>query len=204
MLGFRMTLLPSQKASACLAAALALLPACHRDEITHAIVPKVAAPAPAATPAPSAAMPGDLPPPPAPKGALKWILPAGWTDSLSGGGMRYATLKPSTPGKVEVSVVVLPGPAGGELPNVNRWRGQIGLPPLDEGGLAAARKTVKSPAGDFSAYDFKSDEKKSRMIAGLVTRDGSTWFVKMVGDTEPVTAASADFNHLLESLHFDE
>jgi hypothetical protein len=118
--------------------------------------------------------------------------------------MRYATLKPAATGKIDVSVVVLPGPAGGELANVNRWRGQIGLPALDEAALAGARKTLTTKAGPVTVYDFSSDgQAQTRLVAGLASAEGNTWFVKMVGDAAPVGAARPEFIRLLESLRFD-
>ncbi|GEJ57800.1 hypothetical protein [Anaeromyxobacter diazotrophicus] len=195
------------------AAALALLLAggCRRDEVTHYRVPKEKEEAPAGltsaavTSAPPG-MAGDVPPPPPPSGAarLTWTLPSGWTQSLTG-GMRYATLKTPVTGKLDVSVVVLPGPAGGELANVNRWRNQIGLPPLDEAAMAKARRTVSTKAGPLAVYDFTSDgQQKSRVVAGLAEAGGSTWFLKMTGDEQPVSAARAQFLRLLESLRLDD
>jgi len=156
---------------------------------------------------PPGAMPGgELPPPPRPTGksAMKWSLPKGWTET-QGGGMRYATLTPPGAGKVELSVVVLPGAAGGEMANVNRWRGQIGLPPLDEGALAANRKAVKSKVGPVAVYDFTSPSAPpSRMVTGLVTSaDGNTWFFKLMGDADPVGKAKPAFMKYLETLHLD-
>jgi hypothetical protein len=190
-----------------------LLPACHRDEVAHFHVAKPAA-APAGGGMGSPAMPGrpgqpppgmtgDVPPPPAPDHGLAWTLPKGWTDERQG-GMRYATLKAPVAGRIDASVVVLPGPAGGELMNVNRWRGQIGLPAIDEAALGAARKPIRTAAGPLSLYDFTSDgQKKSRLIAGLLEAGGSTWFVKVTGDAEAVTAARADFLSLLGSLRLE-
>lgn len=149
---------------------------------------------------------GDVPPPPQPtrQGALKWTLPKGWTEGEAG-GMRFATLKPPYPGKVEATVVVLPGAAGGELSNVNRWRGQIGLGPIDEKALATLRKPVASKAGTVSVFDFTSEgQAKTRMVAGLIsTSDGNTWFLKLVGDAEPVGKAAPDFMRFIGSLHLD-
>ena len=148
-------------------------------------------------------MPG-MPPPSMPGGAdaLAWEVPKGWTEARAG-GMRLATLKPPVTGKIDVSVIVLPGAAGGELGNVNRWRGQIGLPPVDEAARAQMRKEVKSKAGAISLYDFSGGgPSKQRMIAGLLFVNGKSWFVKMVGDDEPVAASRADFVKLLETLHF--
>jgi hypothetical protein len=148
-------------------------------------------------------MAGDVPAPPAPTGAdaLRWKLPAGWGESFPG-GMRFATFKVPGAGKIDGSVVTLPGDAGGELPNVNRWRGQIGLGPTDAAGLAAARTAVKSRVGVVNVYDFTSEgSKKSRLIAAILMVEGSSWFIKLTGDAEPVTAARPAFLKLLESLH---
>jgi hypothetical protein len=135
--------------------------------------------------------------------ALRWTLPKGWTEA-SGGAMRFATLKPPVGGKVDASVVVLPGPAGGELANVNRWRGQIGLPAIDEASLARARKLMKTQAGPLKVYDFTSEgAPRSRVVAGLTEAAGSTWFVKISGDAEAVGAAREDFMQLLGSLRFE-
>lgn len=184
---------------------------CQRDEVSHFRVPKSGPTELAAAPAMGGGSMGggmdsdEVAPPPAPGGGgLRWSLPKGWSEAKGGGPMRYATLKPAVPGKVEVSVIVLPGPAGGELANVNRWRNQIGLPPLADADLPASRKTLKAGVGPVSVYDFTSDgQKKSRVVAGLTQDGGSTWFVKLSGDAEAVSAARPAFMSLLESLRPD-
>ena len=60
-----------------------------------------------------------------------WKTPEGWTEQ-GGSGMRAATFTMGDPpNQVECSVIALPNddPASDEyiLPNVNRWRGQLGL-----------------------------------------------------------------------------
>ena len=166
---------------------------CRRDEVTLASVPKEQS-RPVAPPAFATAEEGGP--------ALKWTLPGGWTETHPG-GMRFATLKPPD-GSVDVSVVVLSGPAGGELANVNRWRGQIGLSAIGEPALAKARVILHARAGDLAVYDFASDgQKKSRMVAALATIGDRTWFLKMLGDAAEVKTARAGFDHLLQSLHFD-
>lgn len=184
------------------AAACLLLAGCDRDEVSYFRVPKPAPPPVQA--AASQGMVGDVAAPPRPAaGGLRWTLPRGWTEA-AGGQMRYATLKPPVQGKIDGSVVVLPGPAGGELANVNRWRNQIGLPPIDEAGLAAARKVVRTKAGPLNVYDFASGGKTgSRLVAGLTQSGGSTWFVKLTGDAGAVGAAREDFMKLLGSLRFE-
>jgi len=147
-------------------------------------------------------MEGAVPPPPKPTGAsqLTWDLPKGWTQSLTG-GIRYATLKAPIGGNVDASVVVLAGPAGGELANVNRWRSQIGLPPLAEEALGTARKSIATKAGPLSLYDFVSEGNvKTRLVAGIATSDDNTWFFKMTGDADAVGKALPDFTKLVESI----
>jgi hypothetical protein len=198
-------------------AMLLLVAGCRREEVTSYRIAKNAPPpagAPAADPMgaahrpaapPPPGMAGEVPPPPTPSAAeaLKWTLPSGWAQSFPG-GMRYATFKVPGTGKIDGSVVTLPGDAGGDLSNVNRWRGQIGLGPTDGAGLAAARTTVKTRAGLASVYDFTSDGgRKSRLIAAILVVDGSSWFIKLTGDAEPVGAARPAFFQLLESLHRD-
>ena len=201
-------------------ALLLLAAGCRREEVSSYRVAKGVPPGAEATPGealgtshrPAAPPPGvapgmagEVPTPPTPTGAeaLKWTLPAGWGQSFPG-GMRFATFKVPGQGKIDGSVVTLPGDAGGELSNVNRWRGQIGLPPIDAGALAAARTAVKTRAGVASVYDFTSDgNKKSRLIAAILMVDGSAWFIKLTGDAEPVSAARPAFLELLGSLHRD-
>jgi hypothetical protein len=197
---------------------LSLALGCRSDEVSHFRVPKEApftqsGPRPAMPPQPMGERTGepgpntapDMPPPPTPAGALKWSLPKGWSETQGGGTMRFATFKAPYTGKLEATVVVLPGPAGGELANVNRWRGQIGLPGLDEAGLAKARKVVKTKAGALNVYDFTSEgQAKSRMVAGYIsTPDGNTWFLKLTGDAEPVAKAKPDFLTILGSVRLD-
>ena len=197
-------------------ALLLLVAGCQREEVTSYRLAKSAPPTgvPSAAdsmgashrpPAPPPGMAGEVPLPPTPTGAeaLKWTLPKGWAQSFPG-GMRFASFQVPGNGKIDGSVVTLPGDAGGELSNVNRWRGQIGLGPTDAAGLAAARTTVKTRAGPANVYDFTSEgTRKSRLIAAIVMLDGTSWFIKLTGDAEPVGAARPAFLKLLESLHRD-
>jgi hypothetical protein len=200
---------------------LGLTLGCNSDQIAHYRVPKEAPAAPS-TPRPAmppmpmgektgAPDPGEartptVPAPAVPQGALKWSLPKGWSDAPGGGTMRFATLKAPYPGKLEATVVVLPGPAGGELANVNRWRGQIGLPALaDEASLAKSRTVLKTRAGALNVYDFTSEgQSRSRLVAGYIaTPDGNTWFLKLTGDADAVAKAKPEFMTILGSLHLD-
>lgn len=201
---------PLLKGTLLVAGLLGLALGCRPDGVSHFRVPKEAAVAHPDHPghADHATPPQGGPEAPAPaaagKSPLKWSLPKGWSE-IPGDGMRFATFKTPVSGRLEATVVVLPGPAGSELANVNRWRGQISLGPIDEKALAAARVVVKSKAGAVNTYDFTSEgPTKSRLVAGLIaTPDGNTWFLKLTGDADPVAKAKPGFTRVLESLHLD-
>lgn len=174
-----------------------LLPAaCRKDAIETRRVPKEAPSTQMAAPMMGG---GDE----APRG-VRWTPPAGWTETR-GGGMRLATLTPPVKdGKAEVTVVALPGDVGGELANVNRWRGQIALPPVVASQLAEGRSSVRSALGPVSVYDFTGGgEKKTRLCAGMISVSGTTWFFKLMGDEKAVAAARPAFLKLLEGLKTD-
>ncbi len=68
---------------------------------------------------------------------IDWTLPEGWKEKeSSGSSMRYATLViGSEPNPLEVTVTPLGPEASKVLPNVNRWRRQIGLSPVGKGDV---------------------------------------------------------------------
>lgn len=136
------------------------------------------------------------------KRSLEWVLPEEWTSELNQGGMRYATLRPKGSEKVDVSVVPLGGVAGGELANVNRWRGQIGLEPITDKERVALRMQIRSQAGPVTVFDLSNPKNPTgRMVVGILsTQAGDTWFLKMVGEHEPAAKAKPAFLKLLESL----
>ncbi|HEX4047116.1 MAG TPA: hypothetical protein VH309_04755, partial [Elusimicrobiota bacterium] len=111
---------------------------------------------------------------------------------------------PAAKGKAEVTVVALPGDVGGELANVNRWRGQLALPPISEAELPGVRGAVKTRLGSLLLYDFTgTGEKKTRLVAGMISVSGNTWFFKLMGDEKAVAADKAAFLKLLRGLKHD-
>lgn len=168
------------------------LAACQKDRIEVRRVPKETPPATAAPAAPARAR------------GVRWATPPGWTQR-PGDGMRAATLAPPpAAGKAEATVVALPGDVGGELANVNRWRGQLSLPPVADAALAGLRARVDSRLGPVRVYDFTGPGRiKTRLVAGMVEAAGNTWFFKLSGDERAVAAAKPAFLRLLEGLRGD-
>lgn len=169
-------------------------------------------PAPAGTPmsANSGGSTNAPTPPPieSPQGApLQYKLPAGWEEKpLS--PMRLASFKATAPnGKVaDVSIVALPGIAGGDLANVNRWRGQVQLAPIDENTLAKSAEHVQANGHDYLVVDLVSDgpvgptQEKQRILAAILDEKGQAWFIKMTGEDAAVAAQKSAFTDFLRSL----
>ena len=81
-----------------------------------------------------------------------------------------------------MTVVPLPGMAGGDTANVNRWRGQVGLPAATADELQKMGEAVQ--VGDQSAtlYDIAGSDNAKRILGVIQQRSGTTWFFKMTGD----------------------
>jgi hypothetical protein len=124
--------------------------------------------------------------------APKWgKLPAGWSVGPEN-AMRKATWIVAGPNgsKAEVAVTVFPGSVGGLTANVNRWRGQIGLPPAAAEEIAASAKPAK--VGNIASQRFTliSADGKKALDAVMTAKDGATWFFKMSGEAAAVEANS--------------
>lgn len=138
---------------------------------------------------------------------LKWMTPAGWTE-VPPSEMRVGSFKVAGAGgkQADVSVVPLPGIAGGDPANVNRWRGQVGLPALPDDQLMSLAQDVQAGGQSAQLYDIAGQNPTSgqstRILAAIQHRDGTTWFFKMTGDADLVEQQKPAFIAFLQSLIF--
>jgi hypothetical protein len=99
-------------------------------------------------------------------GRPRWELPSGWKEDPPS-GMRAATLWVPADGKpIEISVTTL-GWRGTEkdvLDNVNRWRGQMQLPPVDEAGLADCTRELTAGDVKITLADLRGVYQSSGMM----------------------------------------
>lgn len=150
-----------------------------------------------------AAMPADA----QPSGDLSWKAPAEW-QAVPASGMRLASFafQGKNGSKADISVVALPGMAGGELANINRWRGQLGLEPMNESGMAAHSQKIKSKAGELLVVDFTGTDPKgqisgkARMLGAILSLRGKQWFFKVMGEDPVVAQAKPSFLQFIRSL----
>jgi hypothetical protein len=133
---------------------------------------------------------------PAASDGPRFQIPANWQQKAPGAMVTAAYTVSGPEGQGDISVSKFPGDVGGLAPNVNRWRGQLGLPELSD---AEARNSVEMVEidGKKNAYlvDFKGTNartgKQARMVALGVPRGGETWFYKLIGD-EALVAKEKD------------
>lgn len=132
---------------------------------------------------------------------IQWKAPEDWTE-VPPSSMRYASF--SAPGedgsKIDISVVTFPGDGGSDADNINRWRGQIGLGPIDANGVTSQIAPLKTADTTFSTTDIAGD--KTRTIAAWTRRDGRVWFFKATGSKASVEKEKPNFVKFIESVRF--
>jgi len=139
---------------------------------------------------------------------LKYTLPDGWKEKALT-QMRVASFEVSENGKTaDVSVIPLGGTSGGDAANVNRWRGQVGLPPLDEDALAKLAEKAEVAGQPADLYDLAGTAPGSgepERILGAILHGGDTiWFYKMTGDADLVEKQKNNFIAFLKSVDFEK
>lgn len=135
-----------------------------------------------------------------------WEVPADWREAPVG-QMSLARFEiGGNEGKAEVTVSAFPGAAGGLLLNLNRWRGQLGLKPVDQ---AEAEKIVASldvMGGKAMLVDMNGENpqtgQKVRLISAIVPREGLTWFYKLMGDEAAAGREKAAFIKFVQSVRY--
>ncbi|MFO1488419.1 MAG: hypothetical protein U1F65_08070 [Verrucomicrobiota bacterium] len=190
----RMQLISSVRLSLAVSLA-ALVAGCDRQAVQVYQVPKESsAPAPAALP-PMMAEAGAQP-------RLVWTLPAGWQE-VPAAQMRLASfaVNGADGKKADVSIIPLGGAAGGELSNVNRWRGQVGLAPVTEEELSKLGESLQVAGTEAKLYDLTGGQ--SHILVTSLQRDGTSYFFKMTGDDELVGKQKGSFIAFLKSVKFE-
>ncbi|MGO8764092.1 MAG: hypothetical protein ACLQSR_03030 [Limisphaerales bacterium] len=196
---------------------LVLAAGCHRDSVqVYTVSTDQDQPPPLAQTAPTNMVTSTLPPghpdissmpvsgaPAADQSVspITFTMPPGWTE-VPPSEMRVASFKVSgADGKqADVSVVPLPGMAGGDAANVNRWRGQVGLETISDEQIQSAAENIQAAGQAAQLYDIGGAT--SRILGVIQHRDGNAWFFKMTGDPALVEDQKSNFVAFLTSISF--
>lgn len=140
---------------------------------------------------------------------IHWQKPDAWQEQ-TGKSMRVGSfvIGETSGVKTEMAITTFPGDVGGDFANVNRWRGQIQLPPITEVELPAVITQLDLPAGKFQLIDLTSAEPlidgkfKARILGAWLKQSDRTWFFKITGDAETVGAQRETLIAFLRTIEF--
>jgi hypothetical protein len=134
-------------------------------------------------------------------------VPSGWKEVPGG---QFLVAKFVLPGggdaPTAVNVSKSPGDGGGLLANVNRWRGQLGLAPAAEADLANQVQSLDLPGGKATLADLTGKDARTgqpaRLLAAVVTREGETWFYKLMGNEQVVQQEKDAFLKFVQGVKY--
>lgn len=194
-------------------ALLSLLAGCSKNDLTAYRVPKekeaslpvtvATSTTPAAMPAPAAGGMADTPVATAGGPGLTWTAAAAW-QAKPLGAMRKGsfTIAGDAGAIADLSITAFPGAVGGEFANINRWRGQLSLPPITEAELPSAGTRFSQNGLTFTVVDLVSVDPAApqRMLGAMTPYDGAMWFFKLTGPDKLVASAKPAFLDFLKSV----
>lgn len=135
--------------------------------------------------------------------ALTWTAPASWK-TKPGSAMRkgsYTVTSEGVAGEADLAITAFPGDVGGDLANLNRWRGQLQLPPVGQGEFEAAVQRLERNGLKIIVADIAGTGAGAQRILGaMVPHAGSTWFFKLMGPDALVAREKAAFVAFLDTV----
>jgi len=102
----------------------------------------------------------------------------------------------------ELAITAFPGDVGGEVANVNRWRGQLQLAPLPDKDVPAAVVRFNCNGLTLGVVDFANPTAvvPQRMVGPMVPFEGATWLFKLTGPDATVAKEKSAFLEFLKSI----
>jgi hypothetical protein len=129
---------------------------------------------------------------------VSYELPPGWSQNRDN-PVRLVTI---TDGQVEIAVNAFPGNVGGTLLNVNRWRGQVGLPPV------ASEEEAKKDIREVDVNGTKVEVvdlsgATSRTLVATVPGKGKLYFFKMTAPTDVAAKHKDAFERFVQTIRVE-
>ena len=114
------------------------------------------------------------------------------------------------PGKdgaeADLAISAFPGAVGGELANVNRWRSQLGLGPIEATALERESLHLRSDFGQPLLFvDLRAEGEQAQAILAAMTPVGDAmWFFKLTGPASLLEANKTAFLDFLKTVRAAE
>ena len=134
---------------------------------------------------------------------LSWTAPAHWI-AKPASAMRKGTyaITGEAGAAAELSITAFPGSVGGDLANINRWRGQVQLPPITASDLPSATRKIDANGFQVTTVDFAGTAAgaPTRVLGAIVPVGDSTWFFKLTGPVGLLEREQATFTAFLLTI----
>src|SRR4051812_43352271 len=134
--------------------------------------------------------------------SLVWTAPGEWIAKPPGPMRKGSYTVKGDGGEADLSITAFPGETGGLLANLNRWRGQVSLPPLTADQLDANRQHLDLGALHADVVDFvgSANGVPTRLVGAVVPNNGETWFFKLMGPDALVAKEKPAFLEFLRTV----
>ncbi len=140
-------------------------------------------------------------PAPMASSAPKLNAPDGWKESKNDQFSAAAYEVTDGDDALRITVTSLGGGAGALLPNVNRWRRQVGLAAVEnsEVGNVTEPVTVDGQAGHLMFFDGQD----KALYGAIIPQGGRIWFFKLIGPPKLAAREQAAFADFVRSAKFE-
>ena len=142
---------------------------------------------------------------------IDYDLPSGWM-AVAPTSDRMINLRPAGDPEASCYLSFLGGSAGGLVANVNRWRKQFGVEPLDDAAVAALPTlpllgrdaTLVEVEGTFAGMGEGAPRPGFALLGLLVSESGGSLFLKFTGPAPLVALERERFLAFARSLRLAE
>jgi hypothetical protein len=145
----------------------------------------------------------------------KFTPPASWKQEPGTGMSKVDFVVGDGKQQARVKFIAFPATEGpmiaDPLSNINRWRGEVGLEPLNKESLAKASQSIEidgRPATFAAMIPDTANPNQSKApqatLAAIARSGDEIWFIKMMGDRDLVASRKDEFKAFLNSIKFSQ
>lgn len=102
--------------------------------------------------------------------------------------------------EADLSIFVFPGAAGGLLDNINRWRGQVALQPIDARTLSKEQVEITTESGLKLVLVDMIGASGDRILGAVLEGPVESWFFKLKGPQPLLEKEKPAFVTFLKSI----
>ena len=134
---------------------------------------------------------------------FSWKAPPNWNEGDKS-SMRIGSYKiPYSKGYGDLSITNFQGDGGGLEANINRWRGQIDLPPLSLKEISELATYGQSPIGPYKLFKIINEEDYSiAFLCAVISAESSTVFLKVNISKNGILEIEEQFIDFISTFEF--